>query len=86
MLVPRLVEDLHEPHAPLDHAAGEQAPLAEFFRLLLVEAVQRLRLGRFVAHIDQLRRGRLHAKRQLVRLDPRRQFVIVIARGQMLAV
>ena len=43
---------LHEPHAALDHAAGEQAVRAEPARRLVIEAVHFLRFGRFLREID----------------------------------
>src|SRR5262245_10639490 len=61
------VVDLHEPHAPLDEAAGGQAVAAE--GLALIDSVERKGFLGFAVETDGFRQGQLHAKGQLVGLD-----------------
>ncbi len=90
MRVPRTgrtvaVHDLHESHPLFDEAAGGQELHAEGARHLIVEAVQGLRLPRFLLEIQDLRDGRLHAEGQLVGLDAggKRRIVGVSDRAQL---
>ena len=75
MLVPRFVENFDEPDAALDEPAGEQAGVRKrtFARL---GAVHLEGLFRFLGNVHQLRRGKLHAIRQLERVDARGDFGI----------
>ncbi len=63
------VEDLHEPHAPLDHAAGGQAKPSERTGHVAIEAVECLRRRPLVVQLEGLGHGGLHAESQLIGLD-----------------
>ena len=57
VLVPRLVEDLHEPHAALEQPAGQQAGVGER-RLARLGAVHVEDVLRLAADVHHLGRGR----------------------------
>ena len=71
------VLDLNEPHAALDESPRRQQLRAELAAMRQVEAVQRLGFGRLLGEVDDLGHRHLHAKRQLVRSDPRGERRIV---------
>ena len=75
--------DLDEADAALDQPPGDQAFAAEIGGARLVDAVERAGLGRFLAQIDGLGRGLLHAKGQLVAGDSRGQLRVVGTRGEV---
>ena len=60
---------LHETDPPLDEAAGQEAHPSEALRLLLIEAVERLRLCCLILDIDRFGRFGLHAEGELVTGD-----------------
>ena len=67
--------NLHEPHAALDHAAGEQALGAERFGSAAeIETVHRFGRIRFSRQVRHLRRFHLHAVSQLEAVDAAQQF------------
>ena len=67
------VEQLHESHAVLDQPARHQALPAERLRDRVVEPVQLPRRLRLLVDVERLGRAPLHAIRQLVRRDARRE-------------
>ena len=69
-LAARAAVELHEPHAALDQSAGQQAEPAEALGRRVVQAVEELRLVGLAGQVDGLGGLGLHAKRQLVALDP----------------
>ena len=68
VLVPRLVEQLDEPDAPLDQPAGEQAVVGER-RLAWLGAVHVEDVLRLLGDVHELRGARLHPERHLERVD-----------------
>lgn len=68
MVIPVLVVELHEPHAPLHEPAGEQAVAGER-RRVGVDPVHLEHIPRLVADVDQLRHRRLHVERHLEGVD-----------------
>ena len=56
------------------------------YGLRLVEPIEASSRRRLARQIDDLRSMRLHAKRELVGGNPRREFRILLARGQRLAI
>ena len=77
---------LHEAHAFFDHSPGQQAARAKLVRLLLTDAIQPAGCLGFAGDVDDLRRGRLHAKRQLVGVDASGEPVVEVAPGQVFTV
>jgi len=75
MMVPALVEQLHESHAPFHQTSCQQAVIREagFARL---RAILLVNVFGFVGNIHQLGHGRLHAIRHLVLIDACRDFRI----------
>ena len=71
------VEDLDEPHAALDQAAGGQAEPAERTRRVAIQAVECLRRRPLLVQLEGLGHGGLHAEGQLIGLDPRPQRRVV---------
>ena len=65
--------NLNKPHPFFNESSCGEQLLAEWTRFLLVEAVQILRCFCFGTEIDDVRNGRLHSKRQLIRFNPRVQ-------------
>ena len=61
MLIPSLVEELHEAHAFLDESAGLQAVGGERARRLHALAIHREGRGGFLREIGDLGDARLHA-------------------------
>ena len=91
--------DLHEPHAPLEQAAGGQALAAEVIgllervdflverRLAVIEPVEPAALPRGSAReVQRLGRGELHLRGQLVALDPAVEPIVALRDGGVLAV
>ncbi len=67
MLVPAAVEELHEAHAALDHAPGQQTVAGEApVVVAAVQAVQVADGARLARQVGQLGHRRLHAKGHLV--------------------
>ena len=88
VLVPRAVGgtgragDLDEPHSRLDQPPGPQAlnaiqPLRGNLR---VDAVERVRRGRFAGQVEHVRHERLHGERHFVVLDRRFDRVVAAER------
>ena len=71
MLVPAGVHQLHEPDAPLEQPAGDQAVVRERALSQGVGAVALERGLRFAREIDQVGHARLHAEGHLVLGDAR---------------
>ena len=74
MLVPRLkaarrVVQPHEPHAAFHQAAGQETLAAEYFGLLLIDAVVTLRRRRFLGQVEGFRGLQLHTVSQLEGFD-----------------
>src|SRR5437899_2943100 len=69
----RAAPKLNEPHSAFDQPTRQQALPPKGLRDLLVQAVEALGLLILLRQIDGLRRARLHAIRQLVRSDSRRE-------------
>ena len=59
-------EELHEPHAPFEQPAGDQAGPAEIGRLGAIHAVKCQRLGRLAVKVGDQRDRRLHPRGHLV--------------------
>src|SRR5206468_7321565 len=57
----RAAPDLHEAHAALEEAAGEQAAPPEVFRHFVVEAVKFARRLAFAGEVERRGRAELHA-------------------------
>ena len=77
---------LHETHAFLDHPPREQAACAELGRFLLADSVQPARGLALAGDVDDLGRGRLHAKRQLVGIHTGGEPIVKVARCKVVAV
>src|SRR5262249_17646634 len=59
--VVRSAPDLHETHAALQEAAGDQAVAAKFLCDRTVEAIEAARLCRLAGNVEHLRRGKLES-------------------------
>ena len=77
---------LYESHAAFNETSRDKTIAPVFVRRLLTDAVHRKRLRRFLTEIDRFRCFRLHAKRKLIRSDPRGQFITSRSRCEMLFV
>ncbi len=69
VLVPRFVEDLHEPDAALEQPARQQAGVGER-RLAGLGAVHLEDVAGLVGDLHHVRRSELHAEGHLERVDP----------------
>ena len=72
VMVPVLVVELDETHAPLGQPPGEHAVRRERAGILRVGAVLLEHMGRLIGEVGHLRHARLHAEGHLVVGDPRR--------------
>ena len=69
----RAAPDLHEAHAALEEAAGEQATPPEFLRHFVVEAVKLARRLALAAQVERRRRAKLHSGCEFISPDARFQ-------------
>ena len=69
-LAARAAVDLHEPDAALDQPAGQQTESPDALGRRIVQAIERLRRGGLARQVDGFGCLGLHAKRQLIALDP----------------
>ncbi len=68
-MIPAVHGDLHKTHAGLAETTGKQGGAAVFVGRLFPNAVRLLCGLGFVSEIDEVRRGRLHAKSRLQAVD-----------------
>src|SRR5688572_8545765 len=78
--------ELNKAHSALEHPAREQAAQTEFLGDFFVQTVERARRVAFPGNVHDLRRVLLHPERKLVGRDARREFRVLLASPEVLAV
>ena len=76
MAVPRPVVELYESHAFFDELAGQQAFAAEGIGGVIADTVELLGLRVFFGEVERFGHLHLHAKRELVVVHARGEFVV----------